>query len=428
VSDKTARPTAPSAAEAIQLNVFSETGFLQQVLVHTPGAEMAQVSPDNLPELLFEDILHLEDARNEHNLMCEVFRKIVGRQDAVLQISELLGEAFQLEAARHEFIHTLCAISRWSNLKAFEDELKRLSPDELRHFALTGSSRLPIIIPPLPNLMFTRDVAAVVGTSIMLSHPANAARARESIIMSVVVQHHPVFSAVRDRIIRLPEAVTFEGGDLLVVNERVVILGHSERTSFGGVMNVARALFDQTRVEEVIMVALPMQRYCMHLDTVFTFASPDECVIFPPLIDKIGAGNVVRFSRTDDPDQMKTTVCEDLKTVLQEVLQRSISFIPCGGTEALSQKREQWTDGANFFALGPGLVIGYERNLRTFEEMRDHGYRVVTAHGFLSYYEESDYHPGEKMAIKLEGNELSRGRGGPRCMTMPLARKPLSLE
>lgn len=415
-----------STTRKVKLSNFSETGFLQQVVVHTPDAEMAQVSPDNLPELLFEDILHLEDARAEHGLMCDVFRKIVGRSDAVLQISQLLEDAFLIEEARHEFVHALCAISRWNNLKAFESELKQLSPDELKHFALTGISPLPIIIPPLPNLMFTRDVAAVVGNSMMLSHPANAARSRESIIMRVVAQHHPSFSSVRDQIIRLPEGATFEGGDLLVVNEQVVLIGHSERTSFGGVMNVARALFARTKVEEVIMVALPMERYCMHLDTVFTFASPDECVMFPPLIDKIGQGNVARFSKTKDPEVIRTVVCEDLKSVLQDVLGRSITFIPSGGTDPLSQKREQWTDGANLFALAPGLVIGYERNLRTFEEMRAHGYRVVTAHGFLSYYEESEYVPGEKIAIKLEGNELSRGRGGPRCMTMPLARKPLT--
>lgn len=424
--DTTQHTSRPPITRKVKLSNFSETGFLQQVVVHTPGAEMAQVSPDNLPELLFEDILHLEDARAEHGLMCDVFRKIVGRPDAVLQISQLLGEAFQIEEARSEFVHALCAISRWNNLKAFESELKQLSPEELKHFALTGSSPLPIIIPPLPNLMFTRDVAAVVGHSMMLSHPANAARSRESIIMRVVAQHHPAFSAVRDQIIRLPEGVTFEGGDLLVVNEKVVLIGHSERTSFGGVMNVARALFAHTKVEEVVMVALPMERYCMHLDTVFTFASPDQCVMFPPLIDKIGQGNVARFSKTEDPEMIKTVVCADLKTVLQDVLDRNITFIPCGGADALSQKREQWTDGANLFALAPGLVIGYERNLRTFEEMRNHGYRVVTAHGFLSYYEESDYVPGEKIAIKLEGNELSRGRGGPRCMTMPLARKPLA--
>ncbi|MFK7845511.1 MAG: arginine deiminase family protein [Rhodothermales bacterium] len=414
-----------NAAKKIDLNVSSETGILQQVIVHTPGEEMAQVSPEKLHELLFEDILHLEDARAEHQLMCRVFRKIVGHHSAVLQISSLLGEALQHEAARFEFIEALCDVSKSVNLQAFEQELKRLSPEDLKHFALTGQSLLPIHALPIPNLMFTRDVAAVVGNSIILSHPATTARARESIIMRVVVNHHPLFKASQKRIIDLPEGVTFEGGDLLVVSDKVILIGNSERTSFGGVMNVAKTLFEQTDYEHVVMVTLPAQRSCMHLDTVFTFASPDECVVFPPLIENIHSGNVVRFSKTDTSGQFTIETCDSLQSELQRILDNEISFIPCGGSDPLAQRREQWTDGANFFSLAPGLVIGYERNMHTFEEMSKRGYRVVTAKGFLSYYEESDYTPGEKMAIKLEGNELSRGRGGPRCMTMPLSRKAL---
>lgn len=396
--------------------------MLQQVIVHTPGEEMAQVSPEELPSLLFEDILHLEDAHEEHQLMCRVFRKIVGRHTAVLQIASLLGEAFQSNDAREDFVEGICSLARSSNLQAFEDELKRLSAEDLKRFALTGRSQLPIHAQPIPNLMFTRDVAAVVGDAIVLSHPATTARTRESLIMRIVMHHHPSFRKNQDRIIHLPKGVTFEGGDLLVVNDKVALIGNSERTSFGGVINVAHALFEKTKFEHVIMVTLPPKRSCMHLDTVFTFASPDECVVFPPLIESIPYGSVVRISKTETDGQFNIETCKDLKTVLESTLGHEITFIPCGGKDLLSQQREQWTDGANFFALAPGLVIGYERNQHTFEEMSKRGYRVVTAEGFLSYYEESDYTPSEKMAIKLEGNELSRGRGGPRCMTMPLSR------
>jgi arginine deiminase len=406
----------------VSFNVTSETGSLRRVLVHTPGAEMERVSPSNRKDLLFEDILYLSQARAEHELMCAVFEKIVGGAGAVLQISELLKEAFQEEDARYEFIAQLCRILSAHNLQAVENELRRLEPGELCAFALTGSSPIPVQAPPLPNLMFMRDVAAVVCDHIVLSHPATAARARESIIMHVVLRYHPAFEDCRDRVVALPKGVTFEGGDLLVPSDHTVLIGSSERTSFGGVMSVAKHLIEKTSVENVIMVNLPKDRACMHLDTVFTFASETECMVYPPLIELSGLNNVVCFSKSDDASVFHARPFENLKQALETHLNRTMTFAACGGSDALSQQREQWTDGANLFAVAPGVVMGYERNSRSFEELAKLGYRVVSTEGFLSYHAESDFEPGEKIAVKLDGNELSRGRGGPRCLTMPLER------
>lgn len=244
--------------------------------------------------------------------------------------------------------------------------------------------------------------------------------------MNVIVSHHPGFAAYRDRVIRLPQGVTFEGGDLLVVSPDAVLVGHSERTSFGGIMSLVRALFARTGIRQAIVVNLPKERACMHLDTVFTFASPDECVVYPPLIGLRGLGNVVRLSPGDSPDDLRLHVHADLAEAIETVLDHPVRFHPCGGDDPLSQQREQWTDGANLFALAPGVVIGYERNARTFDVLGANGFRVVTADGFLAYHAESGYEPGDRIAIKLDGHELSRGRGGPRCMTLPLSRAPLS--
>ncbi len=407
----------------VKLSIQSETDLLKQVLVHTPGLEMNLVSPENREDLLFEDILFLSLARKEHDLMCAVFDKVVAPDGDIIQVTDLLRTAFDQEEARHEFIEGLCRLMAQHNLQAFESELQNLSPEELWVFALTGASPFPIHALPLPNLMFMRDVASVVCDRIILAHPATSARARESIIMHVVLHFHPVFRDLTDQIIDLPPGVTFEGGDLLVASDRLVVIGHSERTSFGGVMSVAKHLLEQTGIEDVLMVNLPKERACMHLDTVFTFASESECVVFPPIIELKGLNNVISLSKGSHGHSFATVIHEDLLSALDSLLERKITFIPCGGDEALSQRREQWTDGANFFALAPGVVAGYDRNIRTFEEMKKRGYRVVTAEGFLSYHAQSAFEPDEKLAIKLNGHELSRGRGGPRCMTMPLSRK-----
>jgi arginine deiminase len=404
------------------LDIRSETGHLRKVIVHTPGAEMELVSPDLLDELLFEDILFVGDARQEHLVMRAVFEKVIGSSGGVIELADLLLEVFEEESARGDFVQRLCEVNPEWNLQAFEKDLVSLEPRVLAHFALTGASPLPVNAQPLPNLLFTRDVAAVVGDSMVLSHPATAARARESILMNVVVGHHPHFSRRPDKIIRLPRGVTFEGGDLLVASDDTVLIGSSERTSFGGGLSLARALFRDSAIRNVIMVSLPNQRSCMHLDTVFTFASPNLCVVYPPIIETTGLNNVVCFQPGSSTEDLRCTVYDDLQAALSTVLEREMKFVSCGGTNPLSQEREQWTDGANFFALAPGVVIGYERNDRTFDEMTRHGYRVVSASSFLEYHEESGFDLSQKLAIKLEGNELSRGRGGPRCMTMPLAR------
>jgi arginine deiminase len=424
VVDTIEAPSSPTVERSPSAySIPAEAHLLEQVIVHTPGPEMELVSPENREDLLFDDILFVGHARREHLLMCSVFEKIVGRPDTVLQIEDLLLETFEAEEdARHSFVEKLCRSLPEQNLGTVEDELKQFSPGDLKEFALTGQSELPIRAQPVPNLMFTRDLAAVVHDHIILSHAATVARTRESIIINVILNHHPRFAEDSDKIIELPPGVTFEGGDLLVASPDTVLIGHSERTSLGAIMAIAHELFEHTSVEHVLAVDLPKRRATMHLDTVFTFASPEEIIVFPPLLETHGFGYAVHFTAADS-GRFMTDMRRNLRDVLGELLDRDLTFIPCGGTERIHQEREQWTDGANVFAAAPGAILGYERNSRTFERLREHGYRVVSAESFLSYFESGQFHAGkEKVAIQLGGTELSRGRGGPRCMTLPVSR------
>ncbi len=332
---ETTLTATPVDAEPVKLGIRSETDLLRQVIVHTPGEEMDLVSPETRMDLLFDDILFAPQARNEHLLMGQVFDKVIGRTGGVLQASALLREAFREEEARASFVRELCSVEQHRNLHAFESRLVRLSPDELHRFALTGQSLLPLHEEPIPNLLFMRDVAAVVGDHVVLSHPATSVRARESVIMGTILRYHPLFAGARAQVLTLPEGVTFEGGDLIVASEKVVLLGHSERTSFSGVMALAGLLFENTAVEHVLMVDLPKRRSCMHLDTVFNFITPEECIVFPPLFDARVPGSVVHFTRGDAPDRFLSQVQPDFKGLLEELLGRTLTFIPCGGNDPL---------------------------------------------------------------------------------------------
>lgn len=410
----------------MKINVSSEIGHLIGVIVHTPGHEVSLVNPEIADELLFDDIIFEDDARGEHLDMLDVFKAAMGKNGQVIEIADLFLETLKIGDSSPYFIEQLIKEFPEENLQVIENELISLSPDALLKFSIQGQlhASTDFNLLPSPNLLFTRDLAAVCGDSILISRAATHARLRESLMMETIIQYHPLFETVKPNAVRISGHQSIEGGDVLIQSDKLVLIGMSERTSFTGLMKAADGLFNQG-VETVLAVDIPKQRASMHLDTVFTFISATECVAFPPAILE-QQDNVIALQRVGD--KIVAEQRSNLQSVLKEFSGIDYNFIKCGGEDRTSQFREQWTDGANMFALAPGVAVGYERNTKTFNTLVDHGYSFMNQFEFIEEYENKDLPVNDetKIAISFQGRELCRGRGGARCMTMPISREPLN--
>jgi arginine deiminase len=406
----------------MKVGISSETERLKKVVVHTPGSEVSLVNPILKEELLFDDIIFENDAKVEHLDMLKVFRAAMPEDGEILEVVDLALDCFQNEDTRGEFTELMIKELPYENIHTIKDQLLDLTPEKFLQFIVEGSipPKRSFNLNPAPNLLFTRDLAAVVGDRVILSRAAKKARVREFLMMETIVKNHPTFDEVSKRTIDISGQQSIEGGDVLVASDNLVLIGMSERTSFSGLMNVAEQLLSGG-IEHVLAVDIPKQRSSMHLDTIFTFADKNECVVFPPAIEDQSDNVVHLFSGRE---HVQTRKCKSLKSALEELTGNKFTFIKCGGGEQINQFREQWTDGANVFALAPGVIVGYERNTRTFAELADHGYRLMDQYSFIEQFSDSpfDYNKEGKIAISFQGHELCRGRGGARCMTMPVLR------
>jgi arginine deiminase len=365
--------------------------------------------------------------------------------DEVLDIQDLFIESLAEEGVKLAFIEDFRRLVDMPD--AHCDLLRGLPPESLARSLITGipwgddqahanwqKKTFDYRVRPIPNLLFMRDPAAVVGNGYNINFMATWAREREPLILSYVFRHHPRLRHLKesDRLfdqvtplvsgrIRLPQSL--EGGDTLVLSDKVLAVGCSERSSADAIHMLAESLRQARHggagFETLLMVLMPKVRSAMHLDTVFTRISEGECLIYPPFFtDRRFLLNVVKF---DLRHAHLRTVMEP--SLLQALRATGIDLEPirCGGANPILQQREQWTDGANAFALAPGVILLYKRNLATADELAAAGYRMVDA-AELIRDPGIDLLDGRKHAILLDSAELSRARGGPRCMTMPLAR------
>ncbi len=422
----------------MRLNVTSEIGKLKTVLVHLPGREIDLMVPPMMAQLLFDDILYGQVAREEHRRFQQLIRFIA---NDVIDIEDLLAEVLQDEDAKESIVRDLAKRNRLR--RPLVARLLDEPADKLAETLIGGilreqeaSGDLPKFdLFPVPNLFFSRDPQIVIGSGMVISSMATQARRRESLLSKYVFEHHPSFRDEKmffvDFMAAEPERPmprnipTLEGGDVLVLSRDIILIGVTERTNRAGVQELAKALKAAgSGVKTMIVVEMPKQRSFMHLDTVFTFTSRHECLIYPPVILP-GGSQAAKVTSIDLTRRSLTPKQE--KSLLGALRKLGFDMEPiyCGGQRSLDQQREQWTDGANAFTLAPGVILMYERNVRTTEELASHGYNIIYEDDLLLGRVEMETWTDKKYALLIPGHELSRARGGPRCMTMPLEREDI---
>ena len=410
-----------------KINVTSEIKPLKKVLLHRPGNELLNLTPDTLQELLFDDIPYLPVAQREHDEFARVLKE---NGVEVVYLENLMAEVIGLSAEiREEFLNQFIYeagirtpkyrdlvfqyLNSYKNplelvLKTMEgiqvSEINQKLKKNDKSLVDLVTEETQFLAAPMPNLYFTRDNFASIGNGISLNHMYSVTRNRETIYAEYIFKYHPEFKDQVDKYYNRDIPYSVEGGDILNLNEHILAVGISQRTKAEAIDELAKNLFrdKNCKIDTVLAFNIPNARAFMHLDTVFTQIDRNKFTYHPGIMDTLQVFEITEGNdENSDEDLNVVEINDSLENILSTYLKMPITLIPCAGGDKVAAEREQWNDGSNTLCIAPGTVIVYDRNNITNQVLRENGLKV----------------------IEIPGAEISRGRGGPRCMSMPLIRE-----